>query len=267
MNLRQALFRTLGKVCPPVGRIEHGVCRQLQRWVPHGAGGPAVGAGNGFVLTGDTSNAAFLTGLHERAWMSVLAEHIQAGEMVYDVGANTGYLALWLQQHFADRNCALEIVAFEPEPANFAWLRDNLALNRANDSIQAEPIALGAKSGSLTLWTAGRGDGSVSADPGWGASVARKPVEVRVETVDEFRARSGRPPPNWIILDVEGFGHDVIAGAEQTIATSGPAVAAEIHTPTERGGIEARLLPAGYRLVRELRSSWGTHVLWQRSRS
>jgi FkbM family methyltransferase len=266
MIAKNAVYRLVGRVCPPISGIETRVCGRLQRWLPPAADRP-VRAGNGFLVTGDTSNVPFLTGLHEREYVQLLSRLIRPGQTVYDVGANTGYLALWLCRHFKEQGEAVELVAFEPEPRTVDWLRDNVVLN-PGVTVRVEPIALGAATGTLTLWSAGRGDGSVSADPNWVPRSDRGAVEVPVKTMDDYCARSdgGAPvkPPSWIVLDVEGFGHDVIAGAAGVIETAGPAVAAEIHTEAEHRGIDTPLRRAGYRVTHELKSGWGQHIIWQR---
>ena len=262
MIAQNAVYRLVGRVCPPMGGIETRVCGRLQSWLPPSAQRP-VHAGNGFLVTGDTSNVPFLTGLHEREYMHLLGRLIEPGQTVYDVGANTGYLALWLCRHFKARGEVVEVVAFEPEPRTAGWLRDNLALN-PESRVRMEPIALGASTGALTLWSVGRGDGSVSADPNWAARPGRAPVEVSVKRMDDFCAGTEARRPDWIVLDVEGFGHDVIAGAAGVIDAAGPAIAAEIHTDAEHEGIDTPRRRAGYRVTHELVSGWGRHIIWQR---
>ncbi len=261
MIAQNTVYRLVGRVCPPIAALETRVCGRLQNWLPP-AGRKPVRAGNGFLVTGDTSNVPFLTGLHERAYMQLLGRLIEPGATVYDIGANTGYLALWLWRHFRAQGQAVDVVAFEPEPRTVAWLRQNLELN-PEAAVRIEPIALGAATGSLTLWSVGRGDGSVSADPGWAPRPDRAAVEVSVKTVDDFCASASVARPTWMVLDVEGFGHDVISGAANVLEIARPAVAAEIHTDKEHRGIDVPLRRLGYRVTHELRSGWGAHLVWQ----
>ena len=62
------------------------------------------------------------------------------GKTVIDVGANVGDTALY----FAERGA--EVVAYEPDPANFRWLLANLDLNPTLRSrIHPFPFAVGVE--------------------------------------------------------------------------------------------------------------------------
>jgi FkbM family methyltransferase len=65
--------------------------------------------------------------------------------VLFDVGANIGIATL-----IAARTPGTRAVAFEPEPANFARLTENLRLIGL-DNVVALPLALGDNSGIATL--------------------------------------------------------------------------------------------------------------------
>lgn len=254
-----SLIRLIGKLCPPISFLEKRVCRVIPQLLQP-IDRQTIEAGNGFFVTGDTSNVGYLTGLSERRYMQLLGQLIRPEQVVFDIGANTGYLALWLLKYFHKKNKAIQVVAFEPEPLNAEWLQKNITLNPWC-SATAEPIALGAEDGILTLWSAGRGDGSVSTDKYWGGEKTIQ-SEVPVLKLDTYCKKANYKIPNWLILDVEGFGGKVIDGASKTLEKYKPAVAAEIHSETECSEIESILFNFGYARIFNLSTAWGNHIIW-----
>jgi FkbM family methyltransferase len=65
-----------------------------------------------------------------------------------DVGANSGFYSVM----FATRNLANRIVAFEPDPGNYARLLSNLTLNGLCHRVDARRLALGDAEGDVTLY-------------------------------------------------------------------------------------------------------------------
>ena len=65
-----------------------------------------------------------------------------------DVGANSGFYSVM----FATRNLAERIVAFEPDPGNYARLMSNLTLNGFVTRVDARRLALGDNKREVTLY-------------------------------------------------------------------------------------------------------------------
>lgn len=98
------------------------------------AGGPLAGAR----LQLDLRTEKFLwLGVYELEVNKAIASFLQPSVIVYDVGANIGYMTLMFAKHLS---LSGQILAFEPEPGNFARLQRNIALNAHACSI--EPIML-----------------------------------------------------------------------------------------------------------------------------
>ncbi len=190
--------------------------------------------------------------------MRLLGKFLGNGETVFNVGANVGYLGLWLARHAQRKGHAVQVIGFEPEPTNLAQMHRNVALNPSL-SVICEPIALGNFDGSADFYSTstGNGDGAASFKPRQAATR----VKVTVRKLDSYLAGEG-VKPDWLILDVEGSGGDVIAGGQKTIRQHRPKIAAEIHSADEHAGIADEIEPLGYRLRCELRSLWGHHALW-----
>ena len=208
--------------------------------------------GNGFLMSRSTTNAAYISGVNERAYMRLLAGLVRPGQTAYNVGANVGYLALWLSHRFGGR---VRVVGFEPEPGTAHMMADNITLN-PDLPVSLEPVGLGNFDGVATLYSSGAGDGAAALAPRDAPGVA-----VQLVRLDAYQATAGTKP-DWLIVDVEGFAGDVMAGGLETIRECRPAVAAEIHSPEERAAISDVLLPFGYIAAHELDGIWGNHVVW-----
>ena len=139
------------------------------------------------------------------------------GETVFNVGANVGYLGLWLARHAQRKGHAVQVIGFEPEPTNLAQMHRNVALNPSL-SVICEPIALGNFDGSADFYSTstGNGDGAASFKPRQAATR----VKVTVRKLDTYLAGEG-VKPDWLILDVEGSGGDVLLAGRKPFANIG----------------------------------------------
>jgi Met-10+ like-protein len=85
--------------------------------------------------------AAF-TGRYEEEELKLIRRFIAPGSLVLDIGACFGFYTIPLGVE-AQRRGAY-VVAFEPVPANFVVLKNNVETNRLTDTVRALPIGLGA---------------------------------------------------------------------------------------------------------------------------
>lgn len=89
-----------------------------------------------------------VTSLHgERSVIEHLLEHIEPGDVVWDVGANIGMYACPVAVHGGVDT----IVCFEPEDSRRSRLRTNLEQNAETDKWEISPFALGGSEGTGTL--------------------------------------------------------------------------------------------------------------------
>ncbi|MEO6812011.1 MAG: FkbM family methyltransferase [Isosphaeraceae bacterium] len=73
------------------------------------------------------SMAAYFAGFYERETTLLVQQIVEGRRMtIFDVGSNFGYFSLLCGALAAEES---RIFAFEPDPANFAWLSRNLQLN------------------------------------------------------------------------------------------------------------------------------------------
>jgi FkbM family methyltransferase len=148
---------------------------------------------------------AVIHGLAERPQTAFLLREIadrRAG-IFLDIGAHMGSYAMMVRRH---TNCR-RIIAFEPDPLNFAHLQANLLVNRMVDSIESHNLAVSDTKG-VTGFRRGEPPHDV-----WGKVCAPdEPVDSFVETVrlDDMLAVTGETIA--LKIDIEGHESRAVAG-------------------------------------------------------
>ena len=138
-----------------------------------------------------------------------LAKHLarDAGTFI-DIGANDGIYTFSLA---VDRTLAVDLHAFEPDPALFERLKHNAERNHIKATLN--PLAISDASGSATFYRNLSSDVAGSLLPHDGDMVA---VEVEVTTVAEY-LRAHDIAQACIKIDVEGAGVAAWNGARPAI--------------------------------------------------
>jgi len=192
-------------------------------WLQRGWGG----------LTGN-----YYAGLHEFEDMAFLLHLLRPSDRFVDVGANMGSYTI-----LARGVCGAGTVSYEPVPATFERLQDNLRLNDALDGrSRLVPAAVGAAPGTLKMSAGQDAMNHVV------AAEEASALEVPVVTLDEDLFAT----PLLMKVDVEGFETEVFRGARRHLAN--PALRAlivELNGLGRRYGydesaLHADLLAAGF---------------------
>ena len=198
-------------------------------------------------MTGATGN--IYCGLHEYQDMALVLHALRPGDLFADVGANIGSYTV-LAAGAAGATC----LSFEPHPATFAHLLDNVRLNDLGPMVTARNIALGASSASLSF-TAGLDTVNHVLAEG---EVVSDAIHVPVEPLDSVLSGAAL---TVMKIDVEGFETEVLNGGSEAFQSSSLiAVIMELNGSGLRYGydesyLHARMLgwgfaPASYDPVR-----------------
>lgn len=163
-------------------------------------------------MTGATGN--IYCGLHEYEDMGFVLHFLRPGDYFVDIGANIGSYSILASAAGAN------VLSFEPVPATFDALRDNIHLNRLENRVEARNQAVGRAMGHLEMIA---DQDTTNQAVKTGDTYSGKTVRVPVVALDE--ALQGRLP-KLIKIDVEGFETEVLAGA--TLTLSDPALQAVI---------------------------------------
>ncbi|MDO8864175.1 FkbM family methyltransferase [Haliea sp. E1-2-M8] len=157
---------------------------------------------------------------YEEAFDKALFSYLQAGDTVWDVGANIGYYTSRFAEVVGPSG---SVVAFEPFPVTAARLRGNI---ESFGNCQLLDVALGAEAG-IVMMEVGEDDiGATNRIVG----ISSQGVEVTVATGDEILVDRALGIPNVLKIDTEGFELDVLRGMPDLIAAPGlRALFIEVH--------------------------------------
>lgn len=164
-----------------------------------------------------------------------------------DVGANSGIYSVL----FAVKGLGGEIIAFEPDPGNYARLAANLSINGLQDRVRALPVAVGSVAGEVELMQAG----SANRGESWIAHPDKPPEEApgvathkvrQVRFDDEFRI-AGKTI--LVKMDVEGSEFHALAGMERTLRDNSCYLQVELYSDRFEE-LKALFEKLGYRYLR-----------------
>jgi FkbM family methyltransferase len=177
----------------------------------------------------------YITGDAEPEVQESLTELIKPGQVVFDVGANIGFLTILCSRLVG---AAGVVYAFEPMPDNAKVLRHNLMLNGLENVIVVEK-AVSSETGTAELfvspWSAAHSLNVAGASKQNNRGPeAQKPIVVDTITLDDFLAGEGVRAPDLVKLDVEGAEVLALEGMRGTMESARPLLLCELHgTRTE----------------------------------
>ena len=131
-------------------------------------------------------------------------KYLRAGDVVVDVGANVGNLALLAASLVGPMG---KVYAVEPHPRTFHFLQQNIAINKFAN-VQAVNLALGNRQAKVLL-TDNKWDDLnrvCEGEPG---------IEVGMRPLDDLTI--AEPEIHLLKIDVEGFEKFVLEGAATTL--------------------------------------------------
>jgi FkbM family methyltransferase len=186
---------------------------------------------------------------HDGMWEEVQLEELAAlarrrnVDAFLDIGANTGFYSIM----FAVKNLADRIIAFEPDPGNFARLIANLSANgRLMDRVEAVPLAVGDTDGEVILYEAhryNRGESTIVVPEQTPQQVKFRVRQIRLDDQYAFAGRT-----LIVKMDVEGYEFHALAGMERTLHDNACYLQIE-HYGERHEELKARMAGYGYRYL------------------
>lgn len=179
----------------------------------------------GFLIQADLGDfigrTVYITGEWDPHVGRVLEQRLKPGGVFIDGGANIGYFTLLASQCVGD---AGQVLSFEPNPAAYARLQNNIALNAASN-ITALNVGLGAEAGTAVLDTGSEGNlGSASLRPG----ASHGEASIQIERLDDVVARRGLGRVSLVKLDIEGAEYAALLGMKSLLQRDRPDVVCEV---------------------------------------
>jgi len=161
---------------------------------------------------------------YEHASLATFLALLEAGpQCILDIGAFTGLYG------FAAAACHPESVvhAFEPAPATYARLKENLSLNRL-PNLTIHQLAISDRSGTITMYTVPDLQLSCRSSLVEGLNEATEPVEVPTDSLDDFVVEANISKVDLMKIDVESTEHRVLLGGIRVLDRDRPIMICEV---------------------------------------
>jgi FkbM family methyltransferase len=187
-------------------------------------------------------------GTYETEIQSAILHFVKPGMVVYDVGANIGYISLLLAKMVTQTG---HVYAFEALPANIARLQANLAANQFEQRVSVVPVAVVDEVKRVHfLIGPSTGMGKVEGSAGRNGLEYTHSFDVQGFSLDDFVYRQDNPIPQVIKVDIEGGEVMALPGMAAVLSEARPLLLLELHGPKAAQVAWESLHPAGYRLYR-----------------
>lgn len=161
---------------------------------------------------------------YEPMTTELFKRHAPPGGVVVDVGANIGHFTLVAAKAVGSEG---HVYAFEPVPALFAELAENVHINGLDNTTLVQ-AALGETEAVANLYTHRRNPGGHSLSESNVSDGIGEILSVETRTLDQFaRERLDGRPVRLIKIDVEGSEGAVIKGAQEVLREHRPVLVFE----------------------------------------
>ncbi len=142
----------------------------------------------------------------------------QSGMAAVDIGANVGYLTVLLGNRVGPTG---RVIAFEPDPTNFALLRRSVEANLLAN-VTCEQAAVMGSSTKVSLYLSGVNFGDhrvfdAGDDERFNDGMPRSKVDIRAVSLDDYLSAAGLTP-DLIKMDIQGAEVAALSGMRRTLA-------------------------------------------------
>lgn len=158
----------------------------------------------------------FADGSWEPTTFKIFDKFIDSERPMLDIGAWIGPTALYASKR------AKKVFAFEPDPAAFVSLVQNLSLNRTNNVVPY-PVAVSNGWGGIPFGTKGQLGDSMSSVL-WAKDDSEVPAVPFVGLLIDIN-------PAFVKIDIEGGESDIFKGSKLILEQMKPTIHLSLHTP------------------------------------
>ncbi len=242
LSWRSAFYRI-----DPLARL---IRTTLNRVAPPGLVEVTLAAGDlaGFRMQLDLKREKdYWLATYEPELQTAVHDHVQPGMVVYDVGANIGYVSLLLAHQVGEDG---KVFAFEALPANVERLKTNIRLNRRQEQISVVAAAVIDRDAPTTFLVHDSTSMGKAAGSAGRAEVYRQGITVDGITLDRFVLDHHHPLPQLIKIDIEGGEVLALKGMCRLLQSARPQLFVELHGEQAARACWEMLTAAGYRLRR-----------------
>lgn len=243
MPIKRAIYRAR-----PLASL---VRKGLNRAAPQGLTPVRVAAGGlaGMELELDLQDEKdYWLGTYEPELQDTVEALVSTGMIVYDVGANIGYISLLLAKKVGDTG---RVFAFEALPDNVKRLNANLRRNHLENRVQvyAGAVVEGEKPVQFMVGPSG-GMGKARGSAGRDGVQYLGEVSVQGISLDAFVYQQGNPAPQLLKMDIEGGEVLAVKGMGRLLSEARPILLVELHGPEASQAMWDALNQNGYLICR-----------------
>ncbi len=148
----------------------------------------------------------------------VLKNNADPNGVFVDVGAMVGGFSIKMAKYYKS------VIAFEPDPFNYAGLKENILLNHLENKISYQNSGLGNVNKTMKFYS--HGGTSRVVDENFKED---KSIDVKIFTLDYLITPALDREISIIKIDTEGFEENVLEGAVQTLKKYKPLLLIETH--------------------------------------
>lgn len=239
-SFKQAIYKS--------GPLAVLVRRMLNRAAPKGLTQVKIAAGDlaGYSVQLDMQvDKDYWLGTYEPHLQAAVREFIQPGMIIYDVGANIGYVSLL----FLKASGATGFVyAFEALPENAEKWRKNMAANGMETRSSLFAGAVTQATGPVVFLVHASGGMGKAAGSAGRQDRYMSEIQVPGISLDEFVYEQGNPPPRVVKMDIEGGEVMALPGMRRILKEARPLLLMELHGPESCRVAWETLTAAGYQI-------------------
>jgi len=201
------------------------------------------GLGKGLWMYADPRfELGYTNGDHEPWIQDLLKSELRPGDCYYDVGAHAGFFSIIAARFVGPTG---QIVTFEPDPANAAALRANIARNGITQIAVVE-AAVWSSPGEVTFERASDASNRTQGHVTSMMDSRLAQISVPAVRLDDIVFEARNPAPHLIKMDVEGAEWGALQGASRLLSEVRPKLLCEVHDPSQMEQIRAYLERFGY---------------------
>ena len=208
----------------------------------------AAGPARGLKMLLDLhSEKDYWLGTYETDLQAAAAKLIHPGSVVYDIGANIGYISLLSTQL---SGLTGKTFSFEALPANVERLKSNVSINGLDSRVTVIHAAVIDSDQPVTFLTHPSG----AMGKALGSAGREEPYSGRIKVpglaIDTFTFNQNHPLPDLIKLDIEGGEGTALAGMQRLLSEKNAVFLIELHGEQAARQVWDHLLQYDYTVYR-----------------
>ena len=224
---------------------------RLNRAAPEGLSEVTIAAGDNkgmHMLLDLKVEKDYWLGTYEPELQAAISDLVKPGQIVYDIGANIGFITLLITKRIGSQG---HVYAFEALPANVIRLIQNIELNDVEKLVTVIQAAVQDQSGDAEFLIApSTGMGKVDGSAGRDSVDYEEAIQAEGISIDDFIEDTGNLLPDIVKIDIEGGEVLALPGMVKLLHAHHPILLIELHGNQAAQVTWDQLVQENYRICR-----------------